>query len=303
MSTATARPARSFDATVIGLLVVLCASWGLQQAGIKLAMAEIPPLTQMAVRSTAGALLMLAWAAARGVPLLRADGTLGLGLGIGLLFGAEFLLIYLGLSWTAASRSVVFLYTAPFFVALGALWLLPGERLRRVQWVGLALSFAGVAVALGVPVPGAGGASLVGDLFCLAGGALWAATTLMIRATRLRTAPPEKVILFQLVVSAAMAWIAAALAGEAIRWPLSATAIGWMSYQAVWVAFVTFVVWFRLVSRHPAGPLQAATAMTPLFGVGFGVLLVGEPLTLSLVLAAVLVVTGLLFVNARVKRG
>jgi drug/metabolite transporter (DMT)-like permease len=303
MPHAAPRPVRSFDATVLAMLVLLCASWGLQQAGIKLAMAEIPPLSQMAIRSTGGALLMLGYAWARGVRVFQADGTSLHGLGIGLLFGAEFLLIYLGLSWTAASRSVVFLYTAPFFVALGAMWLLPGERLGRVQWIGLVLSFGGVALALGVPVPGASGASLVGDLFCLAGGVLWAATTLMIRGTRLRTAPAEKVILYQLVVSAAMAWVAAALAGEAITWPLSATAAGWMGYQTVWVAFVTFVIWFRLVSRHPAGPLQAATAMTPLFGVGFGVLLIGEPLTLSLVLAAVLVVVGLLFVNAPVRRG
>jgi drug/metabolite transporter (DMT)-like permease len=294
--------ARSFDASVISVLVILCASWGLQQAGIKIAMAEIPPLTQMAIRSSGGALLMLAYATVRGVRVFRPDGTILLGLGIGLLFGAEFVLIYLGLSWTAASRSVVFLYTAPFFVALGAVWLLPGERLRRVQWLGLALSFTGVVVALGVPVPGATGANLVGDLFCLAGGALWGATTLMIRATRLRYAPPEKVILYQLVVSAAMAWTAAALLGEEVTGPVSVEAIGWLAYQTVWVAFVTFVFWFRLVSRHPAGPLQAATAMTPLFGVAFGVLLVGEPLTWSLGLAALLVVLGLMFVNAPVKR-
>ncbi|MFM9861047.1 DMT family transporter [Pseudoxanthobacter sp. M-2] len=302
MPTTALRPARSFDASVIALLVMLCASWGLQQAGIKIAMAEIPPMTQMAIRSSGGALLMLAYAFARGVPVFRADGTILYGLGIGLLFGAEFVLIYLGLSWTAASRSVVFLYTAPFFVALGAVWLLPGERLRRGQWLGLALSFIGVVVALGVPVPGASGASLVGDLFCLAGGALWGATTLMIRATRLRYAPPEKVILYQLVVSAAMAWVTAALLGEEIAGPVSFEAISWMTYQTVWIAFVTFVFWFRLVSRHPAGPLQAATAMTPLFGVAFGVVLIGEPLTWSLALAAVLVVVGLMFVNARVKR-
>lgn len=302
MPTAAAR-ARSFDASVIALLVLLCASWGLQQAGIKLAMPEIPPLTQMAIRSTGGALLMFAWAFARRVPVFRPDGTILYGLGIGLLFGAEFLLIYLGLSWTAASRSVVFLYTAPFFVALGAVWLLPGERLRRVQWLGLALSFTGVAVALGVPVPGASGTSLAGDLFCLAGGALWGATTLMIRATRLRTAPPEKVILYQLVVSAGMAWVAAGLLGEEIATPVSLEAVGWLAYQTIWVAFVTFVFWFRLVSRHPAGPLQAATSMTPIFGVAFGVLLLGEPLTWSLVAAALLVVLGLMFVNARVRRG
>ena len=58
------------------------------------------------------------------------DGTLWPGLIAGVIFGIEFVLIYRGLLLTSASRAVVFLYTAPFFVALGSYQFL-GERLRR----------------------------------------------------------------------------------------------------------------------------------------------------------------------------
>jgi drug/metabolite transporter (DMT)-like permease len=301
--TAAAAPApRTLGLGVMATLAVLCASWGLQQVGIKLAMPEVPPLVQMAVRSAGGALLMIAFAAARRVPLSARDGTLGPGLLVGVLFGAEFVLIYVGLSLTAASRSVLFLYTAPFFVAVGALVLLPGERLRPAQWAGLGLSFAGVATALGVPSGAPGGTTLVGDLLCLGGGFLWAVTTLLIRASRLRSAPFEKVAIYQLGVSAVVAAGAALAMGEEVAaWP-SAVALGWVAYQVVWVGFVTFLVWFWLVVHYPAGPLQAATSMTPLFGVAFGVVMLGEPMTPAFAAAVAFEVAGLALVSGALGR-
>ena len=79
------------------------------------------------------------------------------------MFGVEFVLIYRGLLLTSASRAVVFLYTAPFFVALGSYQFL-GERLRASQWGGLGLSFAGVALAIGVPQADVDASVLLGDL-------------------------------------------------------------------------------------------------------------------------------------------
>ena len=101
------------------------------------------------------------------------------------------MLIYRGLLLTSASRAVVFLYTAPFFVALGS-YLFLGERLRASQWGGLGLSFAGVALAIGVPQANVDAKVLLGDLLIVGGGALWAATTLIVKATALIKAPAGK---------------------------------------------------------------------------------------------------------------
>ena len=143
------------DLRVIGLLVVLCASWGLQQVSIKIAMVDIPPLTQLVVRCAGGMLIVFAWSRLRGVALFNRDRSLVPGIVSGSLFGIEFVLLYLALQYTDASRVALFLYTAPFFVALGVLVFLPGERLRSLQWLGIGFSFAGVAVAMGVPPPSA----------------------------------------------------------------------------------------------------------------------------------------------------
>src|SRR3982074_1487450 len=92
--------ARPLDSAAAARAVVLCLSWGFNQVAVKLALPEIPPLIQAAFRSTFGALIVVAWARARGVKLMEPDGSLVPGLIAGALFGLEFLLIYRGLVWT-----------------------------------------------------------------------------------------------------------------------------------------------------------------------------------------------------------
>src|SRR6202023_4065748 len=172
---------RPLSPGAVALMLMLCLSWGFNQIAVKLALPDVPPMLQATIRS-AGALpvlLLIAWL--RGVRMFERDGTLGAGLFAGLLFGLEFVLLFHGLKLTSASRAVVFLYTAPFFVALGSYQFL-GERLRASQWGGLGLSFAGVALAIGVPQANVDANVLLGDLLIVAGGALWAATTLIVKA-------------------------------------------------------------------------------------------------------------------------
>ena len=69
----------------------------------------------------------------------------------------------------------VFLYTAPVFAALGLHWLLPEERLTPLQWLGVAIAFAGIAVAfLGKGGQQAASNMLLGDAMGLMAGLLWA---------------------------------------------------------------------------------------------------------------------------------
>src|ERR1700710_1187826 len=146
---------RPLSAGAIALMLLLCLSWGFNQIAIKLVIPEIPPFTQAAIRSAGALLVILSIAWIRGVKLFGRDGTLGAGLFGGVIFGREFMLIYRGILLTSASRAAVFLYTAPFFVALGSYRFL-GERLRAIQWGGLALSFAGVGLAIRMAPAGGG---------------------------------------------------------------------------------------------------------------------------------------------------
>src|ERR1043166_5820396 len=148
-------PSRPLDAVAALIMVGLTLSWGLNQVSIKLALPEIPPFIQATIRSIGAFVIIALWARYRGVSLSVRDGTLAGGLLAGALFGLEFLLIFPALQFTAASRATLFIYTAPFVVALGSSLLL-GERLRVSQWLGLVLSFAGLVIAFGVPDASAG---------------------------------------------------------------------------------------------------------------------------------------------------
>lgn len=289
--------ARPLDAMAAAVAVVLCLSWGFNQVAVKLALPEIPPLIQAAFRSTFGALIVVAWARARGVKLMEPDGTLIHGIVAGVLFGLEFLLIYRGLVWTSASRASLFIYTAPFVVVIGARWLLPGDRFDRWQWTGLLLSFAGMLVAFGMPTPGGDRYQLIGDLMLVLAGAAWAATTLLIKATRLVRVSYEKMLLYQLIVSAPMLALCAQVFGERVVEPPSAVALGSLFYQTVWVVAVTFLAWFALIQRYSASRLSVFTFLTPLFGIAAGHVVLGDPLTPAFALAGALVVAGLVLVN------
>lgn len=230
------------DGLAIGLLLTCCTLWGVTQVAAKVALADVPPLTQAALRSAGAALLVLAWARGRGMAMFERDGTAAGGLLAGALFAAEFACIFIGLQFTSASRMVVFIYLSPFVVALGMPLIARGERLGARQWAGLATAFAGVAWAFAEGFTAAAPAASMqwlGDLLGLAAALFWAATTLAIRATRLASAPAEKTLLYQLAVSAVLLGVGAVLAGEA--WPMrwSALTLASLGFQTVVVTFAS----------------------------------------------------------------
>jgi len=289
--------ARPLDGLGIAVVVALCLSFGFNQVAIKLAIADIPPLTQSALRSAGAAVIIMAWMRLRRIRFDIRDGTLVPGVVAGVLFALEFVLIYRGLVWTTATRTSLFLYTAPFFVVIGAHWLLPGDRFDLSQWIGLGLSFAGIAAALGIPTPAGDPHQLVGDLMVVAAAACWAATTLVIKASSLNRVSPEQTMLYQLLVSAPLLAIGAVLLGERFPGDPSAVALWSLAYQTVWVVSITFVIWFVVIQRYSASRVSAFTVLTPLFGVAAGRLVLGDPLTPTFVAAVVMVVAGLVLVN------
>jgi drug/metabolite transporter (DMT)-like permease len=285
------------DSTAMALMVVLCAAWGLQQVAIKVANAGISPVWQASLRSIGAALLVWTWSSYKGIRLFGRDGTLGAGLLSAALFAGEFALIYWGLNYTAASRGVVFLYTAPFMIALGAHWYLPGEKLRPLQWLGLACAFAGIVAAFGESLGLPTQSQLLGDGMLFLAAVLWAATTLVIKGSRLAKVSPAKTLFYQLAGSALVLPFVSLALGEPGVIALTPLALASLAYQTVLVAFASYLAWFWLVANYPAGRLAAFSFLTPLFGVLAGALLLGERISAALMIALLLVVLGIWLVN------
>jgi drug/metabolite transporter (DMT)-like permease len=289
------------DALAISLLLACCVFWGFQQILIKTTVAEVPPLWQASLRFVGATALLLLWCAIRGVKLFGRDGTLRAGLLAGALFAGEFSCIYLGLRDTTASRLTVFLYTSPFVVALLIPRLVPSEKLRGVQWAGLVIAFAAVAVAFAEGFVGQASTprQLRGDALALAAGTLWGLTTLVIRGSAMATASAEKTLFYQVAVTAAVAPLLSLGLGE--TWSLSYSAQAWgsLALQTVVGAFASYLAWMWLLRHYPATQMASFTFLTPVFALVFGVALLSEPLTLQLVLALSGVAVGIVLVNRK----
>ena len=295
MSTPTQRQDH-LDPLAVGILLVCCMFWGLQQILVKLALPEAPPILQSALRCVGATVLLLLWCRGRGIALFRRDGSLWAGLLAGALFAAEFACIYLGLQYTSASRLTVFLYTSPFWVAALVPLFVQSERLRPLQWTGLVCAFVAVVFALR---EGMGGGSARGDWLGLLAGAFWGLTTVSIRATHLTRIPPEKLLFYQIAFTAvSLSGVSLAL-GEpwTFAWSPSTWAI--LGVQAGVGAFASYLVWMWMLGRYPATKISAFVFLTPLFALLFGNLMLGESVTPTLLGSLALVAAGIVLVNRR----
>ena len=298
-SAAMAERKTRLDALAIGLLLFCCLLWGLNQVAAKAALPEVPALWQAAARSLGAAALVFCWSRWRGITLFERDGTLAGGLLAGSLFAAEFICIFVGLRFTTASRMVVFIYAAPFVVALGMPMIARSERLSPTQIGGLLLAVAGVASAFaeGFSRPAVGPRQWIGDGLGVLAALFWGATTLAIRGSALSRASAEKTLLYQLGVSAVLV-LPAALFTEA-PWPQTISSLAWASlaFQVVVVTFASYLLWFWLIRHYAATRLASFTLLTPVFGLCLGAWLLAEPLTGRLLFALATVVAGIYLVN------
>ena len=286
---------KPLDLGAYALMVLLTALWGFQQVTIKVIAGDVSFIAQAAIRSIVATALVIAWARLRGVPLFERDGTLKAGLLAGFLFAVEFVFIYGGLAYTNASRMVVFIYLTPVLTALGLHFLVPGERLHPAQWLGVLVAFSGVVLAFF----NTGKNTVVGDLCGIAAALFWSATTVLIRATRLAQASATKTLFYQLAVSALVLPLCSVLLDEKGVVALTPLAIVSLTYQAVVVAFLSYLAWFWLLGRYLAARLAVFSFLAPMFGVLFGVWLLGEPLGPAFAAAAALVGAGIVLVNVR----
>lgn len=289
----------SLPLSAVALMVLASAIWGVNLVAIKVSSAGIPPILTATVRNGGAAVLVGAYIALRGGPLLHRDVRLLHGLGLAAVFAVNFLCVYVGTALTDASRAVVLLYTQPLFTALLAHFLLKGDRLNRMKSAGLALAFGGVAaVFLGRSAGGSG--SLAGDALVLAGGFFWALNTVYAKwALHRYDIHPRSALLYQLALSAPLLLGASALleAGDPVE--LDGLIIASVVFQLLVVATISYLVWFHLVERYPVSRLTSFLLLTPFLGVVAGWALLGEQIDAFLAVGLVLVLLGLYLVNVR----
>lgn len=289
---------KALDGQAMSIMLVLCLIWGLQQVVLKAAAADVTPLMQIALRTGIAAVLVGLLMFRQGIRISAGDGTVRPGLIVGFFFALEFLLVGEGLRFTSASHMVVFLYTAPIFVALGLHWKLPVERLATVQWLGIALAFGGIVITFigrGQQIRELSDI-LWGDFLALMAGIAWAVTTVAVRLSSLAKESATKTLFYQLAVGFVLLMLAAIVLGQT---GFNPTPIAWGSllFQSLVVSFASYLTWFWLLRHYLASRLGVFSFLTPLFGVALGVWLLDEPLEPSFLVGAILVCAGIVLVS------
>ncbi len=288
------------DSVAVGLLLGCCLFWGFQQVLVKATIPDLPPVFQAALRFTGATVILWLWCLRRGIPMFQRDGSLPAGLLAGILFALEFAALYAGLQFSTASRLTIFLYTSPFWVAVLLPLFVASERMRPVQWLGLALAFAAVAFALGEGSASAARADQWrGDLLALAAGMFWGLTTVVIRSTGLTRIAPEKLLFYQVGVSAVTLPLLSLLMGEHWVWTFSAFSSLSLALQTVIGAFASYLAWMWMLGRYPATRISAFVFLTPVFALLFGALWLHEPVTVNLIAALGMVAAGIVLVNRK----
>lgn len=282
-------------ATGLTLFAVVLA---FNQVVIKVTNGGFAPVFAAGSRSLIALAALLLWVWLRGVRLEFHRRLIWSGLLLGLLFAGEFIGLYVALDLTTVSRVSVIFYSMPVWLALGAHFFLPGERLTAMRGAGLLIAMAGVVVA--VLDRQGGAASWTGDILALLAAMGWAGIALSVRLTPMATARPETQLAWQLVVSApiliGVAWMMGPLMREVA--PLH---VGGLLFQSLGVAFAGYLTWFVFLRLYPASAVASFSFLSPVFSVLMGWWLLDEVVGPGIWAALALVAVGLVLINRRPK--
>ncbi len=290
---------KALDAQASLIMFVLCLLWGLQQVVLKLAASDISALMQIALRSALSALMVYLLIQADVRRQLWSRSYLPAGLLVGVLFALEFYLVAEALRYTSASHTIVLLYTAPIFVALGLHWKLPSEHLSPLQWGGILVAFSGIVVSFlfrshtGQAMQAS---MLWGDLLALMAGIFWAATTVSVRLTRLAEAPATQTLFYQLLMGGMLLSPLAWMTGQAtVNW--TTLSISSLIFHTVVISFASYLIWFWMLKKYLASRLGVFSFLTPVFGVIFGILLLDEEVEMNFIIGTIMVMLGVVLVS------
>ena len=285
----------SLDLKAASLLTILCVLWGLNAVAIKISNQGVAPIFAAGVRSMIATMGLVLWMKARRTPLF--PGSVGDGIVVGLLFGAEFGLLYSSLLHTSVSSAWILLYSTPFFHALGAHYLLPGDRMSTSKWAGLVLAFCGIVLLLSKHLVFPSPQQLAGDMLAMGAAVLWAGTTIYIKRRLVGRVSAEHTLFYQTVFSIPVLLALSYGFGEETVTRFTGWILLSIAYQGVIVAFVSYLLWFSLVHTYPISRLSSFTFLTPVFAALAGILLLDESLSVRALVSLALVSTGIYVVN------
>jgi drug/metabolite transporter (DMT)-like permease len=274
-------------------LIMVVLAWGLVWPVNKVLLESLSPLWLMALRSALATVTLFALTLARGRPTLPPAADLPVLLSITLLHMVGFgVLASWGLQLVDTGRSVVLAYTTPLWVMPGASLFLR-EPLTRRRLAGVAVGLVGLLVLFNpLAFDWTSRPALLGNGAILLAAFLWAASILHIRGHAWRSTPFDLVPWEMLLATALLIPLAFVADGPAtVEWDARRLAL--LLYAAIPGTALAYWATAMASRALPAVTTSLGLLATPVVSVSVATLWLGEPLTVSLVAAIVLILGGI----------
>ena len=269
---------------------------GFNQVIIKLVNGGLQPVFFAGVRSLGALLCIWLWMRFRRKSFDFSRRIFVAGIFVGLIFTAEFFCLFLALDYSSVSRTTILYYSMPIWLSLAAHFFLPGDRMSGKKAMGVALAFAGVAIAILDRGDQGGQASLIGDAFAVLAAIGWAGIALCVRVTPISETSPEMQLFYQVAVSGILLTLVAPFFGPLVRDLMPIHLVG-LLFQTVVVVTIGFVSWFWLMTIYPASGVASFSFLSPIFGVFFGWAILNEEVGAATIGAILLVAIGIFLIN------
>ena len=279
------------------LIALLAMAMGANGVAIKYSFLGFGVFTAAALRFIIASLAIMAWARITGRSMALKKGQAFPLLILSLSFVVQLAMLNMGFSRTHASRGTLLVNLQPFLVLVLAHFFIPDDRISKNKVIGLILGFTGLAFVL-TEKGGEGGNYQIGDLMIFTTAVLWAASAIYTKRI-ISGFETFHLAIYPILFSIPIFLTAGFIWDRPMIFNPNARVVAALLYQGLVVATIGYVTWNVMLKRYGAVALHSFVFLSPVSGVLLGGLILDEPITPQLLIALVLIASGILVVNRR----
>jgi drug/metabolite transporter (DMT)-like permease len=306
-SSPTAPRQRAFSFAIAGAWLTLCLVWGSTWLAIKIGLADLPPISFVALRFIIAASVLAAICIRRFPFFPKRPGDYAFLAFTGFLtFGINYGFLFWGEQHVSSGLAAILQATIPTFGLVFAHFYLPGEPMKWERMLGAILALGGVAIICAKLLDFQGIMAFWGGVAIVIGAASVAYANILIKARETKYAPAVMAawqMIFALVPLIALGlWSE----GNPVHFHWTKVAVGCLLYLALAGSVLTFLLFYWLLEKIAVTNLLTISLVTPPLAVAFGWFVAGETLSRWAFLGAAFVLVGvalILWKGQKIKTG
>jgi len=275
----------------------ICILFGSNAVAIKITFEGLGVFTTAGLRFALASVAISLWAITTHKPFKINAKQFYQMLIIGVIFFVQLSLFYLGISKTNASRATLFVNLQPFFLLVLAHYFISGDQISKRKLLGILVGFSGVAFVF-LEKKGVTTDFQTGDLIVLTAAFIWACNGVYTKKI-IAGFEPFHMVLYPMMIATPLFFIEALVWDGTMISEINLRVVLSILYQAVVSGSFGFIAWITMLKKYGAVSLHSFIFIMPVAGVVLGGLVLSEPITAKILLALLLIVSGIFIVNLK----